>query len=71
MTVKSKALSGAERPPETVQPATPPSPSQAPTSTDAEEGTVSASRFALYWFGIPILVVLAAVFLRMQCSVPS
>lgn len=71
MTVKSKALSGAVRPPKTLQPVTPPSPSQAPASTDAEEGTGNAYRFAIYWFGIPILVVLAAVFLRMQCSIPS
>lgn len=44
---------------------------QTMASKELEEGTGSAFLFAIYWFAIPIFVVLASVVVRMQCSVPS
>ncbi len=37
-------------------------------SSQSELPTESASKFAIYWFVLPLVVIIAAVILRMQCS---
>lgn len=73
MTAKSKMLPTTFAPPEVSAHEPPVAEEPQAASKDAEEGggSPSALKFALIWFGIPILFVLLVVFVRMQCSIPS
>jgi hypothetical protein len=51
-------------------PTTPPQADPLPTESPEEEATgkTQASSFAILWFGIPLVIILAAVIVRVQCG---
>ena len=40
-----------------------------PAAEESQQTNTSPIRFALYWFGVPVLVVMLIVIIRMQCGV--
>ena len=37
-------------------------------NADPESGGQGASGFAIYWFGIPMMVIVLALLIRLQCG---